>query len=74
MFLWRQVPPLMTFCGQWETTWQRLTQIGGQLHTFKTAKYEMRVPVCVFGHASVHVWMVYCVRIDFDPEDIAVLN
>lgn len=27
MFLWRQVPPLMTFCGQWETTWQRLTQI-----------------------------------------------
>lgn len=27
MFLWRQVPPLMTFCGQWETTWQRLTEI-----------------------------------------------
>lgn len=27
MFLWRQVPPLMTFCGQWETTWQHLTEI-----------------------------------------------
>lgn len=48
MFLWRHVPPLMTFCGQWKTTWQHLTEINhGQLHTFIPTKHETRV--CAYG-------------------------
>lgn len=70
MFLWRQVPPLMTFCGQWKTTWQYLTEISHAGMDNCTLLY----PPNMKRSCARMDGTVYCVRIDFDLENMAVLN
>lgn len=64
----------MTFCGQFKTTWQRLTEISQAGVDNCTLLKPPSMKGVRVGHVGVHVWMVYRVRIDCDPGDIAVLN